>query len=100
MYVLNSSPEFQDALLLHARRAVYQAGIWTTSNQPQPVVPTPEGYGWTHVGSWIPIWITLPEVSKACRELIKCTCKGTCTRCTCGKANLECSDLCKCGCNV
>ena len=42
------------------------------------------------------IWITKPEVSKACRELINCSCKGDCSNCTCAKANIVCSPLFNC----
>ena len=49
--------------------------------------------------SWEPIWITIPQVSKAYSQLIKCACKGDCTRCKCAKADLTCSPLCNCKCN-
>ena len=35
-------PPTQNALLQHVQRAVYQAGIWTTCTQAQPVVPSPQ----------------------------------------------------------
>ena len=35
----------------------------------------------------------------ACSQLIKCCCKGDCSKCKCGKANLVCSPLCNCKCN-
>ena len=93
-------PPTQDALLQHTRRSLYQAGIWTTSTQGQQVVPSPEEFSWTKSSStWIPVWITIPEVSKGCRELIKCHCKGDCSNCTCAKANIACSPLCNCKCN-
>ena len=38
-------------------------------------------------------------VSKACSELIKCSCKGDCTSCKCGSVNLAYSPLCNCKCN-
>ena len=74
-------------------------GIWTTSTKAEQTIPTPQGYGWNkELGSWVPVWSTIPEVSRACRELIKCSCKGDCSTCKCGKANLDCSPLCKCNC--
>ena len=39
-------PPTQNALLQHVRRAVYQAGIWTTSTQEQQSVPSPHEFGW------------------------------------------------------
>lgn len=72
---------------------IYQA---TTSTQSQP---SPQDFAWSKVPStksWVPVWMTIPEVFRACRELIKCSCKGDCTRCKCTKANLACSPLCSC----
>ena len=85
----------------HTRRVLYQTGIWTPCTQAQPTIPSPEEFGWTmESGHWMPVWITLPEVSKACSELIKCSCKGNCMRSRCVKAHLNCSPLCTCNCNV
>ena len=75
-------PPTKDALLQHARRAVYQAGIWTSSTNTQQALPSPRDYGWMKepgTSTWVPVWMTIPEVSRACRELIKCCCKGACT---------------------
>ena len=92
-------PPTKDALLQHTRRSVYQAGIWTTSTQTLQVLPSPEDFAWNNSsGTWLPVWITIPEVSKACRELVKCCCKGDCLNCTCAKSNLACSPLCSCKC--
>ena len=30
----------------------------------------------------------------------KCSCKGVCSNCSCGKANLDCSPFCKCNCTA
>ena len=39
-------------------------------------VPSPDGFGWRKNGDiWQPVWITVPEVSKGCQELLKCSCK-------------------------
>ena len=37
-------PPTQNALLQHTRRAVYQAGIWTSSTQVQQVIPSPQDF--------------------------------------------------------
>lgn len=98
---MDKLPPTEDALLQHIRRAVYQAGIWTTSTQTQQVIPSPQDFAWNKVSEpWVPVWMTIPEVSRSCRELIKCFCKGDCKNCKCGKANLDCSPLCKCKCNL
>ena len=68
---------FQAALLQHANRALYQASIWTMCLQTQQNPPTPELFGWTNEkGTWKPVWTHLPEVAKACQELLKCGCKA------------------------
>ena len=61
-----------------------------------------EDFAWTKVsGSWVPVWMTIPEISKACVKPIKCSCKGDCSnKCSkCSKANLVCSPLCKSKCS-
>ena len=45
------------------------------STQAQQVVPSPQEFAWTKkLISWVPVWITIPEVSRACSQLIKCSC--------------------------
>ena len=95
-------PPTQDALQQHVQQTVYQAGVWTTSTQVHQMTPSTSDFGWSKdplSQLWVPLWITIPDVSKACSELIKCSCKGDCTICKCGKANLACSPLCNCKCN-
>ncbi|KAL9982987.1 hypothetical protein ACROYT_G005105 [Oculina patagonica] len=94
-------PPTENALLQHTKRALYQASIWTTCTDAQQDIPSPAEFAWTKVGSaWVPVWLTVVELSKACRELIKCSCKGDCSSFKCGKAQLKCSPLCKCKCNL
>ncbi|KAG5874716.1 hypothetical protein JTB14_034595 [Gonioctena quinquepunctata] len=85
---MDKLPLTEDAALLqHIRRAVYQAGIWTTSTQTQQVIPSPHDFAWNEVlESWVPVWMTIPEVKRSCRELIKCSCKGDCSNCKCGES--------------
>ena len=101
---LENLPPTQDALLQHARRAVFQTNIWTSSLQNIQDIPTPEDWGWRkQENSWKPIWMTLPEAASACNELIRCGCKSTrgcSTRCKCAKAGLSCTDLCSCTCEI
>ena len=81
-------------------RSIHQAGVWTTSTSTQQAVPSPEEFSWTKTsGTWMPLWMSMPEVSKVCHELIRCCCKGNCTNCTCAKAGIACSPLCNCKCN-
>ena len=97
-------PPTQDALLQHTKRVAYQAGIWCTSEHSEQRAPTPEGWGWTlneENQSWVPVWNTLRLASKACSELVKCSCKsqrGCGARCGCKKVNWNCTDVCSCNC--
>ena len=93
-------PPTQDALYQHCLRAVYQARIWVSAHDCTFQVPDPCLYGWKKEGDkLLPVWITIPAVLEACRELIKCGCKKPCSRaCTCKKQELECTRLCKCQC--
>ena len=59
----------------------------------------PSEYGWKREdGIWIPLWITIPEVGKCTKELLKCSCKGNCSSCSCGRLGLDCKLLCQCNC--
>lgn len=52
-------PPTKAALLQHAKRAAYQASIWTTSLLTKQERPSPEGWGWSWDGkllSWTPVW--------------------------------------------
>ena len=61
----------QNALLKHMKRAVYQASIWITNTEVQQMIPSPSGYGWRQVDNvWSPLWLTVPELSKGCQDLI------------------------------
>ena len=101
---MENIPPTRDALLHHAKRAVYQASVWATSEQIQQNHPSPEIWGWQwdkDTKSWTPVWTTSPIASKACLELIKCSCRSTrgCgARCGRKKANFMCTELCKCNC--
>ena len=65
----------------------------------QPQIPQPSEFGWKREdGIWIPLWITIPEVGKCTKELVKCSCKGNCSSCSCGRLGLDCKLLCWCNC--
>jgi len=102
--MMEALPPTQGALLQHSNRAVYQASVWTTADQPQQQAPSSEGWGWTldkDSKAWLPFWTTLPIASEACSQLVKCACKsarGCGTRCGCRKGGLQCTRRCKCSC--
>ena len=98
--VMDKIPPTKNALLHHSKCAIFQAGIWTTSTEASPQIPSAHSFAWTKDEEvWVPIWMTIPEVSKACQELIRYCFRGDCRDCKCGRANLTCSLLCKCKCN-
>ena len=91
----------QDALMQHIKRAAYTAGIWTSCTQSHPSIPSPSDWGWKKEdGAWVPEWITICEAGSS-SILIKCGCKGICSsHCSCQRADLQCTELCKCKCEV
>lgn len=98
---LEGIPPTRDALLLHIKRAAYQAGhVWGQANTKQPVIPSPTEWGW-EAGTigWEPKWMTLPEALKSCKEIIACRCtRKICTgHCKCVSSNVQCTSMCKCG---
>ena len=97
---MDNIPPSRDALLQHVKRAAYQAGhIWGQALTLNPILPSPSDWGWISDtdGHWSPIWTTLPEASKGCRELVRCNCRKSCLgRCKCFKSNLKCTQLCFC----
>jgi len=97
---MESIPPTRDALVQHVKRACFQVVfIWNTALQSCPTLPSPSEWGWmVDGGKWNPVWMTLPQASKICMELLKCGCKTGCTRnCKCSKAFMKCTSLCYCG---
>ena len=99
---LEGIPPTSDALLQHTKRAIYQAGYcWSQSLVAQQNLPNPNEWGWKSEEdeSFTISWITIPQASAICYELIRCGCKkekGCKGRCKCRKATLKCTALCKC----
>ena len=99
---INGLPPTQAAVIQHTERAAYQAGhYWRMMMVAAPELPNPSDWGWKRkdTGGWEVHWTTLPEVTQACCELLKCGCKKECRkgRCKCAKASLPCTALCHCG---
>ena len=80
----------KDALLQHTKRALFQAGIWTSCMQTQQAIPSPHLFSWTKASTsivWVPLlWM---KFQKHAVNL----CKGDCSNCKCSKNNLTCSPL-------
>lgn len=96
---IENIPPTRASLLQHLKRAIYQACyIWCQALTPVISLPSPSDWGWQMQGRWMPFWTTLPEVCKASRQLIRCSCvKGCRGNCKCNKAVLKCTALCNCG---
>ena len=88
------------ALYEHTKRAAIQAGHYWVDQclVVRPQLPSLEEWGWVMTSDgWQPFWTTVPNVTKCCRELVRCGCsKGSQGRCSFFKVNLTCSELCKC----
>jgi hypothetical protein len=96
---LDLIPPTLAALYEHTKRTALQAGhCWGQCLVVRPQLPSPEEWGWVMTSDgWQPFWTTLPDVTKSCRELVRCGCnKGCQGRCSCFKVNLTCSELCTC----
>lgn len=94
-----SLPPTSDAVVFHIQRAHLQTLIWIKATEAKPDVPEATDNGWEMVcGDFVPKLTSLPAVPEACVNLIRCSCKGTCTtlRCSCRKAKLKCTGMCKC----
>ena len=73
-------PPTKNCFLQHLRHAVYQASIWTQSRRAQLDLPSPQDFAWRKTqDSWEHMWMTIQEVSIACRKLVKCSCKEACS---------------------
>ena len=99
--VFDSIPPTQAALLQHAKRAAYQAGvIWSQAIVSQPQTQSPKDWGWIQeAGVWKIVWTALEPIASVCQELTKCGCKTQCRgRCKCYKHGLPCTPRCTCSC--
>ena len=78
-------PPTRAALLQQTNRAAYQAGhCWGQALTPSPDLPSPGDWGWIFTeGEWQLFWPTLPDVTKSCKELLRCGfkrgCRGGCS---------------------
>ena len=75
------------------------SSIWNNALVKEQPIYVPTNWGWKLCdGKFVPLWMTQREASKECRELVKCSCKKLCSgRCRCKRAELPCTELCKCG---
>ena len=95
-------PPSKDALVLHIKRANYQALVWRKALDPAFVPPSPVENGWKMNNGCLDIeWITKEPAPRAVLELISCkNCKKCSRRCPCKAKGFKCTDACKCDGNV
>ena len=95
-------PPSKDALVLHIKRANFQAMIWKKALDQNFTPPSPKGNGWTIKDGNIDIeWISKEPAPKAVLELISCkNCKNCSRRCPCKLRGFKCTDACKCDVDV
>ena len=95
---IDNCPPTSDALRQHIQRAVLQCSIWREAWITNHVELDPRKFGWVvNNDDFSPLWMTNPEASKSCQELVKCGCKKACSgRCKCKKAGFVCTELCFC----
>ena len=90
----------QAALHQAILRAHYQLLVWKNDHVANPVLPSPESYGWQDEdGKWVPVMRNLPPTPEAIIQLVQCKCaKFHCSnnRCQCQKTGLVCTELCLC----
>jgi hypothetical protein len=93
-------PPNQDSLDQNISRANYQCYIWRHAVQPVLNQPSFCEYGWEvdDVGNILVKWMTIAAAPESLLEFVNCKCQKGCEtkRCSCVKAELKCSDLCKC----
>ena len=85
--------------LLKENNSVIALAVWMVASS-DPELPSPSQFDWKwNDGTRVPVWMTLPEFAETTsKQVTKCMCKGDCNSCSCGKANVDCTFLCRCNC--
>ena len=93
-----SIPPTSDAFKQRIERSARQAIIWRQCSRKLPSAMDPLQWNWQKTElSYSPVRTTLLEASKACRILVTCGCKKSCTaRCKCVKNEFNCTELYAC----
>ena len=83
------------------QRTNYVSSVYKSYKQPHPVLPDLTESGWTRdesTNTLSPVYCLIPPAPKAILELVKCGCKGNCSKniCSCFKNNVPCTPLCQC----
>ena len=74
-------PPCKSTLVLHIKRANYQAGVWRRATVPNPEIPSPDQHGWEIEGENISVeWLGSHPAPDKVLELLSCLCKTVCKR--------------------
>ena len=87
-------PPCKDTLMLHAKRANYQACVWKRCLEQEADIPSPEGHGWMIEDGLLVIdWMKGLPAPQVVMELIACKCSRVCKapECQCVANALRCS---------
>ena len=94
-----SLPPNDDSLKLHIIRCNYQAFIWRHALSQNIEAPSFLENGWEDEDGNVKVkWLSGAPAPEALLVFVNCGCKTGCksNRCSCQKAALPCTDLCKC----
>jgi hypothetical protein len=92
-------PPNKDCLYHHIRRVNYQTLIWKKSLDAVINAPDPAEHGWVINNDEIELkWMSIDAAPEELLQFVNCGCKTGCesNRCGCKRANLHCTELCKC----
>ena len=92
-------PPTRDSLIPAVKRANFQSLIWAQDEKPKPVIPSPQGYGWSiEDGQLVPVKCEISCAPESLLELVKCSCvKSKCRPpCRCLSNNIPCTEMCAC----
>ena len=68
-------PTTSDEATFHIMRSYYQASVWNQAHSPYPDLPSVTEMGWMHLAGWlVPRLLSLPPITKACREITSPCC--------------------------
>ena len=91
-------PPTPSALDFKIQRSDYISKIWTSADQPRPILPSPEDFCWKLQDEMYEAIMTDQPVPNAMVELSFCRCKTGCktNRCKCRKNEMSCTEMCYC----
>ena len=87
----------KDAVIMHTKRACYQAGYLWAESLADIDLPDPCLWGWkkSESGNLVAQWLSQTGIFNLETFISTCSCKSKkCVNCKCGKSNIACLPLC------